>query len=42
MLAFYRHAARPDADVLRASWIASPRYWAQCDSTQTEESHDLS
>jgi hypothetical protein len=26
-LASYRHAARPDADVLRAGWIASPRYW---------------
>jgi digeranylgeranylglycerophospholipid reductase len=31
-LASYRRAARPDLDVLRAGWIASPRYWAARDS----------
>jgi digeranylgeranylglycerophospholipid reductase len=27
-LAAYRCAVRPDADLLRTGWIASPRYWA--------------
>jgi digeranylgeranylglycerophospholipid reductase len=27
-LAAYRAAVRPNADALRAGWIASPRYWA--------------